>query len=107
MNGADDEAPATPEAIFDLLLPGGQPVGTSGSLDVIRELPGGKQAAEALFNLLTRDGADVTPPGHPGKLVRIPEGGHIGYRPTSRSGPPTIDVNVAGIAIRKLKFPGS
>jgi hypothetical protein len=97
----------TPETISDLLLPGGQQVGASGSLDVIRELPGGQQAAEALFRRLTKDGTDVTPSGHPGLHVQMPDRGHIGYRPISRSGPPTIDVNVAGIAIRKLKFPGS
>ena len=107
MNGASEEAPFAPRGIADLLLPDGQPVGAPGSLDVIRELPGGQHAAATLFEHLSKDGEDVTPPGHPGRLVQTPDGGYIGYRSSLRSGPPTIDVNIAGIAIRKLRYPGS
>jgi len=53
---------------------------------------------------LARGGADVTPPGHPGILVELSEGGHVGYRPISRSGVPTIDVNIPGYDIKKIKF---
>jgi hypothetical protein len=107
VSASDEEAPVPPEAISNLLLPNGQPVGNRGSHDAIRELTEGPEAAEALFERLSDGGMDVTPLGHRGKLVQIPGGGHIGYRPTSRSGPPTIDVNIPGIAIRKLKFRGS
>ncbi len=32
------------------------------------------------------------------------DGNYIGLRPKSKSGPPTIDVNVAGTGVRELKF---
>jgi hypothetical protein len=103
----DGRQPVSPDAISELLLPDGRPIGDRGSLDVIRQLPGGQDVARSLFDRLSEGGTDVTPPGYRGKLVQIPGRGHIGFRPTSRSGPPTIDVNIAGIAIRKLKFRGS
>ena len=50
----------------------------------------------------------MTPPGHRGTLVRTPDGGYIGYRPQSKSGPPTIDVKMPGYEarMRELKFLG-
>jgi hypothetical protein len=96
----DGETPA------DVLKPDGRLVGQAGSGPKIRELPGGKPAAEELFDRLTKGGTNISPPGYPGKLVRLPNGDTIGYRPTSKSGPPTIDVDIAGVGKRKLKFPG-
>lgn len=88
----------------DILQPGGLPIGTAGSRPRIREIPGGPQDAADLFNQLAQGGKDITPPGHPGKLVELPGGGIVGLRPQSKSGPPTIDVNIDGIAIDKIKF---
>jgi hypothetical protein len=88
----------------DLLLPGGIPLGAQGSKPGIREVPGGVQAAQDLFNQLSQGGKDITPPGYSGNLVELPTGGIVGFRPSSRSGPPTIDVNIPGIPIRKIKF---
>jgi hypothetical protein len=62
------------------------------------------QAANDLFNELTEGGKDIAPPGYPGTLVQLPGGGIVGLRPTSKSGPPTIDVNIPGISVRKVKF---
>jgi hypothetical protein len=37
--------------------------------------------------------------------VELPNnGGYVGYRPFSKSGPPTIDVNVPGQPIGEIKF---
>ena len=88
----------------DLLLPGGTPIGTPGSSPDIREVGGGLAAATQLFDDLTQSGNDVTPAGYPGKLVELPAGGFIGLRPALTSGPPTLDVNVPGVPIRKVKF---
>lgn len=88
----------------DLLLPGGVPLGTAGSSPAIREVTGGLIAATQLFDELTQGGKDITPAGHVGRLVELTGGGIIGFRPASRSGPPTIDVNVPGIPMRKVKF---
>jgi hypothetical protein len=95
------------ETPAELLEPGGRPIGRPGSSDAIRELPGGQAAAEELFERLSKDGIDVTPPGYPGRLVQILSGGYIGYRPKAKSGLPTIDVNIPDTKIRKLKFAGN
>lgn len=93
--------PPTP---WTLLMPGGVTLGTAGSDPSIREVPGGVREAQDLFDDLTRRGIDVTPPTHPGKLVALPGGGFIGLRLVSKSGPPTIDVDIPGLPIRKVKF---
>ena len=95
------------ETSENILQPGGKPIGKPGSSEKIRELPGGNTGAQTLFKRLTKGGTNITPVGHPGKLVKMPDGVIFGYRPTSKSGPPSIDVKAPGINIRKLKFPGS
>jgi hypothetical protein len=95
-------------------MPGGTPLGKKGTGPrapaTVREVSGGVNEAERLFRELSHGGTDVTPPGHIGTLVKLPGGrGMIGYRPSSKSGPPTIDVNVvdAGgkkIPVEKIKF---
>jgi hypothetical protein len=99
--GYDDGMPRAPS---DILMPGGAPVGTAGSRPEIRELPGGAGEARDLFDELTGGGTVVTQPGYPGVLKTLPGGGTVGFRPASRSGPPTIDVNIPGLDIDKLKF---
>ena len=37
-------------------------------------------------------------------MFDLPNGGRVGLRSTSGSGEPTIDVDIPGIAIKKLKF---
>ncbi len=95
-------------------MPGGKPLGVRGSglraSARLREVPGGQAEAERVFQALTQGGTDVTPAGYPGKLMELPNGrGRIGYRPASKSGPPTIDVNAVDAAgqpipIEKIKF---
>jgi hypothetical protein len=104
---------ATPP-IEDILMPGGKPLGVKGTgpraSARLREVAGGQVEAERLFRELTQGGRDITPTTYPGQLIELPNGrGTIGYRPASKSGPPTIDVNAldaAGqpIPIEKLKF---
>jgi hypothetical protein len=92
----------------DLLYPGNKPIGRPGENAGIRELDGGGQGARDLFDQWTagRGGKDITPPGHPGQIIELPEGGgYLSFRPSSKSGPPTVDVNIPGIGIRELKFP--
>lgn len=91
----------------ELLAPGGNPIGQPGTSPEIRVLPGGPADAQELFGQLTQGGKVVTPPGHPGTLVQLPDnGGFVGLRPKSKSGPPTIDVNVPGLkgVVEKIKF---
>jgi hypothetical protein len=76
----------------------------------LREVTEGQAEAERIFQELTQGGKDITPAGYPGKLIELPEGrGTIGFRPASKSGPPTIDVKVIDatgqpIPIKKIKF---
>jgi hypothetical protein len=99
--GGGSSAPTNPR---ELIRPGGKPLGIPGQSSGVRELTGGKEDAERIFESLTKGGKDVTQSNHVGRVVELPEGGHIGYRPFSRSGEPTIDVNLPGESIREIKF---
>lgn len=95
------------ETPADVLKPDGQKVGEPADNPGIRILPGGEDGARELFERLTKDrgGENITPAGHVGQVIKLPDGSVIGFRPVSRSGPPTVDVNVAGIGMREIKFP--
>src|SRR5215831_464756 len=94
-----------PKPVSDVLMPGGKPVGTPGTRPTIRELPGGQPAAKAMFDELAKcGGTSETPASYPGTGHKLSGGGWVGLRPASLSGPPTIDVNVPGIPIDKIKF---
>jgi hypothetical protein len=86
------------------LMPGGQPIGIPGAGRQVWEVPGGSREAEELFANLSQGCTVNTPPGYPGKGCQLPGGGWVGLRPKSRSGVPTIDVNIPGMPIRKIKF---
>lgn len=88
----------------DLLMPAGHPIGRPGPGRRVQEVAGGQKEAEALFNDLTQGGTPNTPPGYPGQGCDLPGGGWVGLRPKSKSGKPTMDINVPGIPIRKIKF---
>lgn len=100
----------TSQPLSEILAPGGQPIGTvfPGARPFVRTLPGGAPAARQFFRSLTegRGGIDVTPPNHPGQLIRLPDGSHIGYRPSSRSGPPSVDIDIPYLrsTIKKVHF---
>jgi hypothetical protein len=82
-------------------------IGQPGSSPCIRLTPGGVAAANQMFQELAQNGIDVTPPGHTGTLIELKGQGHVGYRAvSSKNGPPTIDVNLPGVArIQKVEFP--
>jgi hypothetical protein len=92
-------------SVEDLLMPGGVPVGRPGRQKFVRELPGGLKGAESFFDLLTKEGMPNTPPTYPGKGFDLPGGGWIGLRPASKSGEPTIDLDLSlSLPFDKLKF---
>jgi RHS repeat-associated protein len=88
---------------IDLLRPAGSLIGSAGSSSKIRILSGGTKEAEAMFAQLSK-GGQVVRNSPSGTVVRLEGGGTVGYRPVSRSGPPTIDVNIKGLGIREIKF---
>jgi hypothetical protein len=80
-------------------------IGTEGSSPKIRLLPGGQTEAQKLFGEISAGGTPVKGTTYPGTLVDLPNGGgQVGFRLTSTSGPPTIDVRVPGLRIREIKF---
>jgi len=90
----------------ELLRPGGKLIGQAGSSSRIRILQGGRAEAEALFNQLVREtgATTITKPGLAG-FAELPDGGgSIGFRTSSTSGPPTIDVRIPSLGIREIKF---
>lgn len=90
-----------------LLLPGGKVLGQAGSKAAIRELQGGLKEAQALFDQLAQGGKVVQNSTYPGTLVQLPTGGTVGLRTTMTKSPgtaATIDVNIPGIPIDKIKF---
>ena len=82
----------------------GQADWDQGSKASIREVPGGQKAANDLFDDLAAGGTAATAPTYPGKMIDLPGGGRVGLRPKSKSGEPTIDIDISGIPIKKIKF---
>ncbi len=94
----------TSAEVIGVLRPGGSLIGEAGTKSSIRLIQGGAEEAQALFGRLTQGGEAVRGTTYPGTLVRLGDGGTIGFRPISTSGPPTIDVSVKGLGIREIKF---
>jgi hypothetical protein len=90
--------------ILRILRPGGKLIGAPGSSKNIRIVQGTQTDAMALFQNLARGGKPVAAPRYPGEMIEISTGGRIGFRKTSSSGPPTIDVFIRGLGIREIKF---
>jgi hypothetical protein len=82
-------------------------IGSRGSRDNIREVQGTQDDAQSVFNELAGSGQLLESPNYPRALVRRPDGTTVGYRPESKSGPPTIDVNYPDKKGNiKIKFTG-
>jgi len=75
----------------------------------VRRVYGGQKEAEALFGRLAKLGRDTRIKTYPGKRVELPGCGYAGYREVSKSGEPTIDVdvNIEVMGNVKFKFVGS
>ena len=90
----------------DVLMPGGSPLGAKGTDVAIREVAGGLTDAQAMFKQLSQGGKIVqqTPTI---TRVELPNGGFVQIRTTMSKSPKTvatIDVNIPGYDIDKIKF---
>ena len=97
---------AGPASLDDVLMPGGSPLGVKGTDVTIREVAGGLTDAEAMFKQLSQGGKIVqqTPTI---TRVELPNGGFVQIRTTMSKSPKTaatIDVNIPGYDIDKIKF---
>lgn len=96
------------QSLREILAPGGQPIGSRyrGAAPDIRTLPD-RAAAEPFFESLIagRGAVEITPPGYPGRMMRLPDGSTIGFRPSSTSGPPAIDLRIRDFPdVTKIHF---
>lgn len=101
---SSSSGPTGDQKAIEILRPGGKLIGEAGSGPSIRIVRGGKAEAEELFRRLAEGGEPVAGTTYPGTRVRLPGGGFIGLRLVSTSGPITIDVEIAGLGIDKIKF---
>ncbi len=110
-----DSSPPIPQHLLDILKPEGKHVGDPGGRFGHWEWQGGQAAAERTFEALRQTARPFTPTSkHPvgrakelyqGTMYEFPSGGTIGLRRDSKSGHPTIDIEVPGLEdIKKLKF---
>ncbi|MFM6929014.1 MAG: RHS repeat-associated core domain-containing protein, partial [Bdellovibrio sp.] len=88
------------------IKPNGQLIGEAGSSSRVRIVPGGLQEAQNMYSGLCKGGTPSTPSNYSGQMVRFSDGGVVGLRPSSASGPPTIDINIPGMTGIKIKFTG-
>lgn len=91
---------------MDVLMPSGSAIGRAGTDATIREIAGGLPQAQSMFGQLTQGGRVVAQTAALTR-VELPGGGFVQLRTVMSKSPitaATIDVNVPGIAIRKIKF---
>jgi hypothetical protein len=91
-----------------ILMPDGKPIGQPGTTPGIREMPGGAQGAQDLFDQLSKGGTVTNNPRYPGTQVELPNnGGIVGIRPQSSSGDTAVDVNIPRLngIVDKIHFP--
>ena len=77
-------------------------------LFAVREINGSTLAeAKVLFDKLTVAGTAIAAPRYAGTMIRLPTGGTIGLRTIAGRSPrtlATIDIDIPGCPIRKVKF---
>jgi hypothetical protein len=88
-----------------LLKPDGEPLGElPRARSKVRRVQAGAREAQQLFQRLAQLGHDAPIPTYFGSRVHIPGVGIVGYRPVSKSGEPTVDVNVSIEGLENVKF---
>jgi RHS repeat-associated protein len=88
---------------IDILRPGGVTIGQPGDNRDVRIVDGDINDGRAMFDEIAKSGAPLEGTTYPGTLVKV-EGGTVGFRETSTSGPPTLDVRIQGVKTREVKF---
>ena len=94
---SDDKSPE------DILMPDGDPIGSSEDDERIRTVQT-EEELEEIFDELTANATSVNNPNYDGNGFRLPDGGFVGRRDSNKYGP-TIDINIPGIPIDKIHLP--
>lgn len=91
--------------VEQLLKPGGKPLGVpSRSGSRVRRVSEGPVEAVAMFRSLRAMRRIADLPDYPGRRAEIPGLGYVGLRIVSKSGEPTLDVDVRIDGLRNVKF---
>ncbi|HEY1300390.1 MAG TPA: hypothetical protein VGF07_07825, partial [Stellaceae bacterium] len=91
--------------VTDRLVQNGVLIGTKGSGPGVQLLPGGLPAAERLFDYLRVGGLLYRRYGSKLTVIELPgRAGYVTFRPTSKSGPPGVDVNLIDHFYVKFHF---
>lgn len=70
----------------------------------VRTVDSGEELGE-VFEELTRGGREVNAPKYPGKTIELPDGTTVGLRGSSKTGGPTIDINMPDGSSWKVHVP--
>ena len=94
------------DKIGKLLMPAGEPVGDPGRRRGIRLMPGGLDAAREFLRHFEQIGQVEHVEGYDGVRINLGGEDRVGLREHSKSGEPTIDVQVQWLPerVRKIKF---
>ena len=103
-NDPEGEGPEEESTPLDVLKPEGELFGEPGRRPEVRTKKGGKKAAKELFDRLTKNGTPDQRSNYPGIGRKLENDDWIGYREGSKSGPPSIDLDVKGVPFNKIKF---
>jgi hypothetical protein len=102
---APPRTPVTPgnQAAADILEPGGEPIGEPGTSPDIRTMSQ-EELEQTWQKVVDEYGPPRTQPTPKGDIsyVETPDGGRIQLRPFSKSGGPTIDINIDGVDVTKI-----
>jgi hypothetical protein len=91
--------------VADKAMTSGVPIGAARSSPDISLLPGGTEAAGELFDYL-RVGTAPYESDSNKTILKLPRSaGYLTFRRLSRGGGSAIDVNVPGIALKRIHFP--
>lgn len=99
------------DRLRELLIPGGEPVGSPGSGWRVRVVDGGLPAARDMFEGCKELGEVLKMERYDGIMLDLGNGDRVGIREVSGSGEPTLDIRVQSMPdihseIRKIKFTG-
>ncbi|NGX36291.1 MAG: hypothetical protein K1000chlam1_01132 [Candidatus Anoxychlamydiales bacterium] len=79
----------------NIIKPNGKWLGKAGTRSYTRLFEGGTKEALEIFKNLTKEGKLINK-NYPGKMYVLQDGTKIGFRPLSKSGLPTIDLDLPG-----------
>jgi hypothetical protein len=85
-------------------MPNGRLIGKKGKHARIREIDGKEEAGRKLFDRLKKDGVPEARKGYNGEGYRLKNGDWIGYRASTKSRSPAIDLDIETLNIEKIHF---